>query len=95
VLLDLNMPGKDGIAVIEATKVAPGLRDIPIVVLTTSNDERDIRQCYAKGANSYIKKPVNLERFMEAIQSLKDFWFEVAILPKDYSDEENPKYIDH
>jgi CheY-like chemotaxis protein len=83
ILLDLNMPGRDGRSVIEAIKRPPSLRDIPIVVLTTSNDERDIHDCYAMGANSYITKPVNLERFFEAIQRLKEYWFEVAVLPKD------------
>lgn len=82
ILLDLNLPGRDGRAVIDTVKNASNLREIPIVVLTTSSDERDIHECYAMGASSYITKPVSLERFFEAIQRLKDYWFDVAILPK-------------
>jgi CheY-like chemotaxis protein len=87
ILLDLNMPGKDGRAVIEMIRSHPALQEIPVVVLTTSNDERDIHECYAMGANSYIVKPVNLERFFEAIRRLKEYWFEVAILPKKNPEE--------
>ena len=82
ILLDLNMPGTDGREVLEAIKSDMALRSIPVVILTTSNDERDVERCYAMGANSYVRKPVNLECFMEAIQRLKDFWFEVVLLPR-------------
>ncbi|MBI4389529.1 MAG: response regulator [Nitrospinae bacterium] len=83
VLLDLNLPGTDGRDVLIEIKNDQELRRIPIIVLTTSSDERDIDKCYQDGANSYIHKPVNLENFFQAIQKLKDFWFEVAILPKE------------
>ena len=53
-------------------------------MLTTSKDARDIGVCYASGANSYMKKPVDFEAFMQAIQRLKDYWFEVVILPKEW-----------
>ena len=53
-----------------------------MIVLTTSTDERDIRECYRLGANSYVKKPVNMNGFFEAVQRLKDYWFEVAVLPR-------------
>lgn len=82
ILLDLNLPGTDGRQVLDEIKAAPDLRPIPVVVLTTSTDERDVERCYAAGANSYIKKPVDLEGFMRAIQRLTDFWFEVVILPR-------------
>jgi len=82
VLLDLNLPGTDGRDVLQAMKADPSLRSIPVVVLTTSSDERDIDACYAAGANSYIRKPVDLDGFFHAVQSLKDYWFEVVILPK-------------
>jgi CheY-like chemotaxis protein len=82
VLLDLNLPGTDGREVLAAVKSDPALRSIPVVVLTTSTDERDIDRCYQAGANSYISKPVDLDGFMQAVQSLKDFWFEIVIVPK-------------
>jgi CheY-like chemotaxis protein len=82
ILLDLNLPGTDGREVLAAVKADPALRPIPVVVLTTSTDERDIDRCYQAGANSYVNKPVDLEGFMRAIQGLKDYWFEIVILPK-------------
>lgn len=85
ILLDLNMPGTDGREVLEEIKADPELRKIPVVVLTTSTDERDIERCYQAGANSYVQKPVDLAGFMEAIHRLKDYWFEVVVLPKEES----------
>jgi two-component system response regulator len=82
VLLDLNLPGTDGREVLAAVKADPDLRAIPVVVLTTSTDERDVERCYQVGANSYMKKPVDLAGFMQAIQRMKDFWFEVVIVPR-------------
>ena len=82
ILLDLNMPGTDGREVLAEVKNTAHLKAIPIIVLTTSTDERDIAACYEMGANSYVKKPVDLEGFMLAVQRLKDYWFEVVILPK-------------
>ena len=63
-------------------KADPELKQIPVIVLTTSSDDRDVEACYQAGANSYIQKPVDLEGFMRAIERLKDYWFEVVILPK-------------
>ena len=63
-------------------KTDESLRDIPVVVLTTSADERDISACYRAGANSYIQKPVDIDGFMKAIERLNGYWFEVVILPK-------------
>ena len=82
VLLDLNLPGTDGREVLHEMKNAEHLKSIPVIVLTTSTDSRDIDSCYRMGANSYIKKPVDLTAFMAAIQLLKNYWFEVVILPK-------------
>ena len=83
ILLDLNLPGTDGRDVLHEIKTAEALRGIPVIVLTTSSDKRDIEACYRAGANSYIQKPVDLEGFIEAIQRLHDYWFEVVILPKE------------
>lgn len=85
ILLDLNLPGTDGREVLEEIKANPNLRSIPVVVLTTSSDEKDIDMCYASGANSYIQKPVGLDNFMNAIQRLKDYWFQIVLFPRDGS----------
>jgi len=82
ILLDLNLPGTDGREVLAEVKRDEGLKTIPVVVLTTSSDERDIARCYQEGANSYINKPVDLDGFIRAVQRLTDYWFEVVILPK-------------
>lgn len=82
ILLDLNMPGTDGREVLSQVKNTDELKSIPVIVLTTSTDDRDIQGCYKMGANSYVKKPVDLEGFLRSIQRLKDFWFEVVIFPK-------------
>lgn len=82
ILLDLNLPGTDGRQVLAQIKSDAELRTIPVIVLTTSADERDIESCYRAGANSYIQKPVSLEAFLRAVQLLKSYWLEVAILPR-------------
>lgn len=82
VLLDLNLPGTDGRSVLQAIKTTPDLQQIPVIVLTTSNAEQDIEQCYAAGANSYVQKPVDFEGFIRAIAHLSEFWLGVSILPK-------------
>lgn len=87
ILLDLNLPGTDGREVLELIKKDPDLKLIPVVVLTTSSDERDVERCYTAGANSYMKKPVDLDGFMSGIQRLKEYWFEIVIVPR--SDEWN------
>ena len=81
ILLDLNMPGLDGRKTLEAIKSNEHWRKIPVVILTTSDDERDIEGCYALGANTYVQKPVDLDGLFAAIQRLKEYWFEIAILP--------------
>lgn len=82
ILLDLNLPGTDGREVLSEIKADPGLKQIPVVVLTTSKDERDVDACYKAGASSYIQKPVDLDGFIKAIERLNGYWFEVVILPK-------------
>lgn len=82
ILLDLNMPGLDGRKTLQIIKNSEPLKDIPVVILTTSNDERDVTSCYALGANTYIQKPVDLDGLISAIRRLKEYWFEIAILPR-------------
>lgn len=82
ILLDLNMPGIDGREVLRTVKGDDKLKRIPVIVLTTSSDEWDISECYKEGANTYIQKPVNIDNFLAAIRRLKEYWFEIAILPK-------------
>lgn len=82
ILLDLNLPGTDGRDVLSAVKENQDLLKIPVVVLTTSNAEQDIEQCYAAGANSYVQKPVDLAGFVLAIARLSDYWLNISVLPK-------------
>jgi CheY-like chemotaxis protein len=83
ILLDLNLPGTDGRDVLIEIKAAEALARIPVVVLTTSADHRDVSACYAAGANSYVQKPVDLDVFTQAIRRLSEYWFDVVILPRD------------
>jgi two-component system, response regulator len=87
VLLDLNMPGLDGRKTLQIIKQDGALKWIPVIILTTSADERDIQNCYQMGANTYVQKPVSFEGLIEAIQRLKSYWFEFALLPKDVENE--------
>ncbi len=87
ILLDLNMPGLDGRKTLEIIKRTPNLRKIPVVVLTTSDDERDIKACYELGANTYVQKPVDFDGLIAAVKRLKEYWFEIALLPKEPSSE--------
>lgn len=82
ILLDLNLPGTDGREVLTDIKNDEQLRHIPTIVLTTSNDDRDVDACYQAGANSYIQKPVDMDGFIRAIERLNGYWFEVVVLPK-------------
>jgi len=81
ILLDLNMPKKDGREALREIKASPELRRIPIVVLTTSKAEEDIYRSYDLGASSYITKPVTFEGLVEAVQHLEQYWFAVVELP--------------
>jgi len=81
ILLDLNMPGTDGREVLAEIKQHADLMTIPVLIVTTSRDERDIRSCYQSGANAYIRKPVDLGAFMLTMKRVAEFWFSEAILP--------------
>jgi chemotaxis family two-component system response regulator Rcp1 len=81
ILLDLNLPRKDGREVLAEIKSDPNLRRIPVVILTTSKSEQDILKTYDLHANCYITKPVDLSQFLEVIQSVKDFWLTIVNLP--------------
>ena len=81
VLLDLNMPRMDGREVLGKIKEDPNLKNIPVVVLTTSADEEDIVRSYNLHANCYVTKPVDLQQFMKVVSSIEDFWFTVVKLP--------------
>jgi CheY-like chemotaxis protein len=81
ILLDLNMPRKDGREALREIKSDPCLRSIPIVVLTTSKEEEDIYKSYNLGANSFITKPVTFEGLVEVIRSIGKYWFEIVELP--------------
>ena len=82
ILLDLNLPGTDGFEILAEIKQDVKLKKIPVVVLTTSSDERDIEKCFQAGANSYIVKPVSFDGFVEAIKRLKDYWFSISVIPQ-------------
>jgi CheY-like chemotaxis protein len=82
ILLDLNLPKKDGREVLSEIKADPGLRQIPVVILTTSKAEEDILKTYDLHANCYITKPVDLEKFIEVISAIEDFWLSIVILPR-------------
>lgn len=81
ILLDLNMPRMNGREFLEAIKQDPDLRKIPVVVLTTSDVERDVVASYDLGASGYVVKPVDLDQFMKAIQGIKSYWVTVVKLP--------------
>ncbi len=81
ILLDLNLPRKDGREVLEEIKEDPVLRKIPVVILTTSDAPEDIEQAYNHYVNCYITKPVNFDQFIKVVKSIEDFWFGVVKLP--------------
>ena len=85
VLLDLNLPLKDGREVLAEIKQDPALRTIPVVVLTTSSDDFDILNSYQLHANSYVTKPVRFDDFVEAVRSIEGFWLSIVRLPPDSS----------
>lgn len=81
ILLDLNLPGTDGREVLASIKADDDLRQIPVIVFSTSRDHRDVEACYRAGANSYVQKPVDLPEFRRALDSVKSYWFETVLLP--------------
>ncbi len=81
ILLDLNLPKKDGREVLAEIKADPDLRRIPVVVLTVSKDEEDILKSYDLYANCYINKPIDLDQFITVVKSIEDFWLTIVKLP--------------
>lgn len=81
ILLDLNMPRKDGREALAEIKADPKLRAIPVVVLTTSSAEEDILHTYDLGISSYIRKPVTYERLLDVVRALRQYWTEIVELP--------------
>ena len=86
ILLDLNLPRKDGREVLAEIKASPTLKQIPVVVLTTSSAEKDVLESYGHHANCYITKPIDFGQFVEVVRQVESFWFAVVTLP--------PKRID-
>lgn len=86
IVLDLNLPGTDGREVLRRIKEDEKLKTIPVVVFTTSDNPKDVAECYQYGANSYIVKPINFARLKRDIQILVDYWFEVIVLPTQAED---------
>ena len=81
ILLDLNLPRKDGREVLEEIKEDPKFRLIPVVIMTSSEAERDLVRTYGLHANAYVVKPIDLDRFVEVVQAIKDFWLTIVKLP--------------
>lgn len=89
ILLDLNMPKKDGREALKEIKSHEELKDIPVVVFTTSKAEEDIYRSYKLGVNSFISKPVTFEALIEVMQMLGKYWFEIVTLPSGITEETN------
>ena len=87
ILLDLNLPRKDGREVLANVKADDKLKTIPVVVLTTSEADEDIRKAYDLHANCYITKPTQLDQFIERVKSIEDFWFTAVKLPQGKNNE--------
>ena len=81
ILLDLNLPRKNGREVLADIKATPGLRRVPVVVLTSSKAEQDVLASYDLHANCYIQKPLDLEKFIEIVRQIETFWFSIVTLP--------------
>ena len=82
ILLDLNLPRKDGWDVLKTVKASEAFRNIPVIVLTTSADQEDVERAYSLHANCYISKPVDFEKYSEIIRSIEAFWLDVVTLPR-------------
>jgi CheY-like chemotaxis protein len=80
-ILDLNLPGTDGREVLATVKQTKDLQTIPVVILTTSSNPKDIAACYETGVNTYIVKPMNINELTDSVRTLVDYWFKVAALP--------------
>ncbi len=84
ILLDLNMPRMDGRQVLEVIRGDPKLRNLVVIVLTTSSHEEDVLRSYDVGANSFITKPVVMDQFISAVKDIENYWFQVVVLPPDH-----------
>jgi chemotaxis family two-component system response regulator Rcp1 len=80
-LLDLNLPRKDGREVLSEVKSDPALREIPVIILTTSSAPADVSLAYDRGANAFVRKPLGMDRLIEAAAAIRDFWLRTATLP--------------
>lgn len=89
IMLDLNLPRKNGREVLAEIKTDPALLNIPVVVLTTSKSEQDVLEAYDLHANCYIVKPVGFANFVEAIKSIKNYWFSLVTLPSEVENGPN------
>lgn len=83
IVLDLNLPGKDGREVLAEIMADEHLRRIPVLVLTSSRNRQDVQKSYDLGANCYITKPVSLDRFISIVQAIEDFWLDIVTLPEE------------
>ena len=81
ILLDLNMPKKDGREVLKEIKQHPELKKIPVIIFTTTKNEHEIKRCYELGANTYIVKPVSFDALVRVIQEIRGYWFNTASIP--------------
>ena len=81
ILLDINLPKVDGKEVLHMMKTDPLLKSIPLIMLTTPSAETDVQESYANHANSYVIKPVDLNKFMEVIRSIEEYWISIVKLP--------------
>ncbi|MEN9997475.1 MAG: hypothetical protein RI922_465 [Bacteroidota bacterium] len=81
ILLDINLPKMNGHEVLERLKITEGLKHIPVIILSTSSSEMDILKSYKNHANCFITKPVEIDEFVKAIESIEDFWFSIVKLP--------------
>jgi two-component system, chemotaxis family, response regulator Rcp1 len=81
ILLDLNLPKKNGLEVLEEIRHDPALRTTPVIMLTTSSSARDVAASYDRGVNCYVVKPLDLDDFTQLVQAINGFWLEVARLP--------------
>jgi CheY-like chemotaxis protein len=82
ILLDLNLPRKNGPEVLAEIKTDPDLKRIPVLIMTTSQEPRDVDTAYSLNANCYITKPITLDEFMNVVQSIETFWLKTAVLPQ-------------
>lgn len=81
ILLDINLPRKDGKQVLEEIKKSPDLRRIPVVILSSSKAEQDVLRTYDLHASSYIVKPISLDKFKDVVTAIENFWFSIVVLP--------------